>query len=189
MKNKFNFIERAAKLFFCLAILAIAFNSCKDAFDYELPDSNSKVDTILPTANFSYASTLDDFKTVKFGNLSFESITYAWDFGGGNTSTEQDPTFTFAGEGTFPVTLTASDGRGVSDMITIDVVVVEGPFQPIILEPGFEDNSLPDGTGDGRDSWRANSWNTIFGISSSPVTFGSQAAKMEVSSARGGYQV
>ena len=188
MKNKFNFIERATKLFFCLAIIAIVFNSCKDAFDYDLPEANSKADTNLPTANFSYASTLDDFKTVKFGNLSFESIKYAWDFGGGNTSTEKDPTFTFAGEGTYPVTLTASDGRGESDAITIDVIVMEGPFQPIILEPDFEDNSLPDGTGDGRDSWRNSDLGGVIQITGSPVTFGDQGAKLPDDQTRIGYQ-
>lgn len=188
MKNKFNFIERATKMFFCLAIIAIAFNSCKDAFDYDLPEANSIADTILPTANFSYASTLDDFKTIKFGNLSFESINYSWDFGGGNTSTEQDPTFTFAGEGTYPVSLTASDGRGESNSITIDVVVVEGPFQPVIVEPGFEDNTLPDGTGDGRDSWRNNDLGGVIQITGDPVTFGDQGAKMPDDQSRVGYQ-
>ncbi len=187
MKNKFDFFERATKLFFCITIIAIMFNSCQDAFEYDLPDTNSKEDLIGPTANFSYASTLEDFRTIKFSDLSLEATTFLWDFGGGETSTEQDPTFTFAGEGTFPVTLTSSDGRGASDMITIDVMVVEGPFQPIIVEPGFEDFALPDGTGSGRDSWRA-SWATIFGISTSPVTFGDQAAKLEASNARGGYQ-
>ena len=187
MKNKY--IKRATKLFLFLTILVFTINSCQKAFEFDLPDTNSKPDTVLPSANFSYASTLEDFKTIKFTNLSVESTTYSWDFGGGNTSSEQDPTFTFdAGEGVYPVSLTASDGRGESDVITVEVMVVEGPFQPIILEPGFEDNSLPDGSGDGRDSWRANSWNTIFGISTSPVTFGSQAAKLEASSARGGYQ-
>ena len=188
MKNKFNFIERATKLFFCLAIIAIVFNSCKDAFDYDLPEANSKVDTNLPTANFSYASSIDDFKTIKFGNLSFESITYAWDFGGGNTSTEQDPSFTFAAEGTYPVTLTASDGRGESNSITIDVEVVEGPFQPVIVEPGFEDNTLPDGTGDGRDSWRKSELGGVIQITGSPVTFGDQGAKMPDDQTRVGYQ-
>ena len=188
MKNKFDLIKRATKLFFCLTIIAIAFNSCQDAFDFDLPEANSQEDLIGPTANFSYAATLEDFKTIRFSDLSSESTTYLWDFGGGETSSEQDPIFTFAGEGVFPVTLTSSDARGASDMITIDVMVVQGPFQPIILEAGFEDGALPDGSGDGRDSWRANSWNTIFGISQSPVTFGSQAAKLEASNARGGYQ-
>ncbi len=185
--NNINFFQRAFRLFLCIAV-ALSLNACKDAFKFDLPEANSKADTILPSANFSYASTQDDFKTIKFNNLSFEATTFQWDFGGGNTSDEKDPTFTFTGEGTFPVTLTASDARSASSTTTIEVMVVEGPFQPIILEAGFEDNSLPDGSGDGRDSWRANSWNTIFGISSSPVTFGSQAAKLEASNARGGYQ-
>ncbi len=163
--------------------------SCQKAFDYELPDANSKPDTIFPSANFSYASTLEDFKTIKFSNLSFESTTYLWDFGGGNTSSEQDPTFTFdAGEGTYPVTLTASDARGVSDMITIDVMVVEGPFQPIILEPGFEDGTLPDGSGDGRDSWRKSELGGVIQITGDPVTFGDQGAKLPADQTRIGYQ-
>ncbi len=188
MKNKFNNIKKATKLLFCLTILTIVSYSCKDAFEYDLPDSNSKADTILPTANFSYASTLDDFKTIKFTNLSVESTTYAWDFGGGNTSSEVDPEFTFAGEGVFSVTLTSSDGRGVSDAITMDVNVVEGPFQPIILEPGFEDNSLPDGSGDGRDSWRNNDLGGVIQITGSPVTFGDQGAKLPDDQTRIGYQ-
>ena len=188
MKNKFNFIKRATKLFFCLAVIALVMNSCEDSFKYDLPDTNSKADTILPGANFSYASTLEDFKTIKFTNLSIEATTYAWDFGGGGTSSEVDPTYTFPGEGTFPVTLTASDGRGVTESITINVEVVEGPFQPIIVEPGFEDNTLPSGDGDGRDSWRKSELGGVIQITSSPVTFGSQGAKLPDDQSRIGYQ-
>jgi len=187
MKNKF--IKKAIRSFLCLTIIAFTLNSCQKAFEFDLPESNSKPDTILPTANFSYASTLEDFKTIKFTNLSVESTTYEWDFGGGNASSEQDPTFTFdAGEGTYPVTLTASDGRGESSTITIDVIVVEGPFQPIILEPGFEDNTLPDGSGDGRDSWRNNDLGGVIQITGSPVTFGDQGAKLPDDQSRIGYQ-
>ena len=188
MKNKFNYIKGASKLFFCLAVIAMVLHSCQDSFKYDLPDTNSKVDTILPNANFSYASTLEDFKTIKFTNLSIESINYEWDFGGGNTSTDVDPTYTFPGEGTYPVTLTASDGRGVSESITIDVEVVEGPFQPIILEPGFEDNTLPAGGGDGRDSWRKSELGGVIQITGSPVTFGDQGAKLPDDQSRVGYQ-
>ena len=188
MENKFNFINRTIILFFCLAITAITFNSCHDAFDFDLPESNSIADTNLPVANFSFASTAEDFKTVKFNNLSFESTTFVWDFGGGNTSNEQDPTFIFdAGEGIYPVTLTASDGRGETSVITIQVQVVEGPFQPIIQEAGFEDKTLPDGSGDGRDSWRT-SIGGVIQITGSPVTFGDQGAKLPVEQDRVGYQ-
>ena len=188
MKNKNKLIRIAAKLFLCCA-LALFANSCKKAFEFDLPEANSKEDTVFPTANFSYAATLEDFRTIKFNNLSFESTIFSWDFGGGNTSNEKDPIFTFeAGEGTYPVTLTASDANGVSDAITIDVIVVEGPFQPIILEPGFEDNSLPDGTGDGRDSWRNNDLGGVIQITGSPVTFGDQGAKLPPGPDRIGYQ-
>lgn len=187
MKNKY--IKRATRLFLCLTIITFTFTNCEKAFEFELPESNSKPDTILPTANFSYASTLEDFKTIKFTNLSVESTTYEWDFGGGKTSTEQDPTFTFdGGEGTYPVTLTASDGRGESNVTTIEVMVVEGPFQPIILEPGFEDNTLPDGSGDGRDSWRNSDVGGVIQITGSPVTYGDQGAKLPSDQTRVGYQ-
>lgn len=187
MKKKINFLGRVTKLFLCFTV-ALLLNSCEDYFKFDLPEANSKPDKILPTANFSYAAKSDDFTTIQFNNLSFEATTFLWDFGGGATSTEKDPDFTFAtGEGTYPVTLIASDAKGAADTITTDVKVVKGPYQPVILEAGFEDNSEPDGTGDGRDSWRV-SWATIFGISASPVTFGKQAAKLEATSARAGYQ-
>ncbi len=187
MQNKFNFIKTTI-LVFCLALTTIVFNSCQKAFEFDLPESNSIPDTNLPSANFSYASTAEDFKTVKFNNLSFESTTFAWDFGGGNTSSEQDPVYTFeAGEGTYPVTLTASDGRGETSVITMQVQVVEGPFQPIIQEPGFEDKTLPDGSGDGRDSWRT-SIGGVIQITGSPVTFGDQGAKLPADETRVGYQ-
>ncbi len=188
MKNIIKLNRIAAKLFLYLAV-ALFVSSCEKAFEFDLPDANSKADTIFPKANFSYASTIEDFRTIKFNNLSTEATRFEWDFGGGNTSNEKDPTFTFdAGEGTYPVTLTASDANGVSDAITIDVMVVEGPFQPIILEPGFEDNSLPDGTGDGRDSWRNNDLGGVIQITGSPVTFGSQGAKLPPGPDRIGYQ-
>ena len=65
--------------------------------------------------------------------------------------------------------------------------MVKGPFKPIILEPGFEDNTLPDGSGDGRDSWRT-SIDGVIQITGSPVTFGSQGAKLPNDQSRVGYQ-
>ena len=142
-KDKYTY-RKAMRIFLCFSMVFL-FNNC-DKFEFDLPESNSIPDTVFPTANFSYASTLEDFKTIKFTNLSAESINYAWDFGAGNTSTEKDPIFTFeAGEGTYPVTLTASDGNGVSGTVTIEVMVVEGPFQPIILETEKEGLLIPQG--------------------------------------------
>ena len=157
----------------------------------DLPGANSKEDTIPPEAGFSYSSDIDDFRTIRFTNLSTEATDFLWNFGGDNTSTEEHPTFVFeAGEGTYSVSLTASDKLGATNTYTQDVLVEEGPFQPVILEAGFEDNELPDGTGDGRDSWRNNDLGGVIQITSSPVVNGSQGAKLtgSVSDQRIGYQ-
>lgn len=188
MKKDNYLYRKAMRIFLCFSMVLLI-SSCAELFEVELPEANSIADTVFPTANFSYASTLEDFRTIKFTNLSAEAINYAWDFGGGNTSDAKDPLFTFeAGEGTYPVTLTASDGNGVTNSITIDVNVVEGPFQPIILEAGFEDNALPDGSGDGRDSWRNSDLGGVIQITGSPVQFGSQGAKLPNDQSRIGYQ-
>ncbi len=187
MKNLIN-ISQCTTFLGWFILATILFVGCQNEFDYELPDANSKEDVIFPTANFSYASAIDDFKKIKFTNLSFEAIAYQWDFGSGNTSTEKDPTFTFADLGVYPVTLVATDGNGITGEVTINVIVEEGPFQPIILEAGFEDNTLPDGSGDGRDSWRNNAIGGVIQITGSPVTFGSQGAKLPAPQDRIGYQ-
>ena len=190
MKNRIKIFGKIVLPLAGLIAISVVVSCVGDElFRDELPDSNSKADTVLPEANFSYASSIDDFRTINFTNLSNESTIFLWDFGNGNTSEEQDPTFTFEnGEGTYAVSLTATDALGASNTITIDVIVVEGPFQPIILEPGFEDNTLPDGGGDGRDSWRNNDLGGVIQITGSPVTFGDQGAKLPPEQDRIGYQ-
>nr|WP_321232030.1 PKD domain-containing protein [uncultured Psychroserpens sp.] len=187
MKNKINIFRKTTLLVvFFIATSLIVGCTLRD----DLPDANSKADTVPPEANFSYASDSDDFRTINFTNLSSEATTFAWDFGGGATSDMQDPSHTFeAGEGTYSVTLTASDELGAVNTITIDVMVVEGPFQPIILEAGFEDDTLPGGGGDGRDSWRNSDLGGVIQITGSPVTFGDQGAKLPLPAGdRIGYQ-
>lgn len=138
MKNKFIILSK--KITFLLILTAAGLvSSCDDYFAYDLPEANSKVDTILPNADFSYASIPGNFMQIKFTNLSSESLNYLWDFGTGETSTLVDPIFEFtAGEGIYPVTLTSSDANGESSTITIDVEVKMGPVAPTILGAGFE---------------------------------------------------
>nr|WP_298930232.1 PKD domain-containing protein [uncultured Allomuricauda sp.] len=191
MKYQVNIFKKTKLLLATLVVASIVASCVGDElFRDELPGANSKVDTVFPEANFSYASSSDDFRAINFTNLSTESLEYAWDFGDGNTSTDEDPSFTFSdGEGTYPVSLTATDGNGVSGTTSIDVIVVEGPFQPIIIEAGFEDDTLPTGGGDGRDSWRNNDLGGVIQITGSPVTFGDQGAKLPVPAGdRIGYQ-
>lgn len=125
MKNKLNIFNKAIKLMLCLSAIALMV-SCEEAFEYELPEAGSLPDNSLPVANFDYIPDAENFKKINFNNLSFESTKYEWDFGGGNTSTDKDPSYTFAdGEGTYPVKLTALDANNASNTVTIDVMVVD----------------------------------------------------------------
>ena len=74
-------------------------------------------------------------------------------------ATLQDPEliFSFPEPGDYSVSLTVTDNLGKSNTVekifTVNQAVPTIPV-PEISEPSFEENSLFDGTGDGRDSWR-----------------------------------
>ncbi|MEM1321661.1 MAG: PKD domain-containing protein [Bacteroidota bacterium] len=182
MNNRFNFIRSTGQLLLCSA-LVLLLHSCHDSFDFELPEANSKLDTVLPSADFSYISNADDFTLVEFTNLSFESTQYQWDFGGGNTSTEVDPSFKFSGEGTFPVTLTATDANGASDQVMIEVVVenIFVAITPSIVNGDFEDgqndwkfSSFTDGTTSPFNSSSDGSWLDYDGADTGAKTGGAK---------------
>jgi len=176
MKNKKNIFKKIT-LAFVGIVVSFAFHSCvgSDAFRDDLPDAGSQEDTEFPSANFDYTADQDDFTVINFTDLSSEASTFSWDFGGGATSSERDPSHTFsAGEGTYPVTLTASDSNGVTSTITIDVVVVDE------LVAAFQ---CPDFLCDPRTPWGGGRGTSTFSGSSSPTPpEGNGAAKISSSS-------
>ncbi|WP_397447699.1 hypothetical protein [Polaribacter sp. R77954] len=117
------------------------------------------------------------------------------------TLQDQELIFSFPNPGIYTVGLTVTDNLGKSErtekLITINQAIPTIPV-PEIGEPSFEDNSLFDGSGDGRDSWRAPSssrWGSVFQINtdSNPVDApnlpdGRQAAKFPADGSRTGYQ-
>ena len=130
MKNQLNIFKNTVKLVLCVSVLFLSV-SCEEQFEFDLPEAGSIQDTNLPTADFAYIPNAVNFRIVEFNNLSTESIKYLWDFGEGITSTDKDPSHKFeAGEGTYPVSLTAIDGNEVSSTVTLDVEVVD-KFVPI----------------------------------------------------------
>ncbi|WKK66445.1 PKD domain-containing protein [Lutimonas zeaxanthinifaciens] len=167
--------------------MAITFSmfSCSD---FELPEAGSIPDLTPPEAKFGAVVSPENNLTINFANLSTSATDYMWDFGDGNTSTDVDASNTYADIGQYTVTLTASDKLGATST-TSQIVVVEEQkaILPVIQEPGFEDGTLPDGSGDGRDSWR-NDLGGVIQITSSPVYSGEQAAKFPSAGDRVGYQ-
>lgn len=183
--NKNNIFLKALTLVVMTSLLA----SCD--FEFDLPEAGSLPDETPPEASFAATQSAEDFLRYDFANLSVSATTYAWEFGDGNSSTDLDPVNTFPAEGTYTVRLTVSDNLGVSDTFEMSVEVIEPEepeaIVPVILEASFEDNSLPDGTGDGRDSWR-NDFGGVIQITSSPVQDGSQASKYPSAGDRAAYQ-
>lgn len=113
------------------------------------------------------------------------------------TLQDQELIFEFPNPGTYTVSLTVTDNLGKSDIvekaITVNQAVPTIPV-PEIGEPGFEDGTLFDGTGDGRDSWRAPSstlWGSVFQINTKTagtLPEGTQASKFPADGTRTGYQ-
>lgn len=136
-----------------LAIVALA--ACD--FEYDIAEAGSIEDLTPPTASFSASQSDSNFLLYNFANESVSATTYSWDFGDGNTSTETDPSNTYPAEGTYTVSLTASDALGASSTYTMDITVVEPEepeaITPVLGAPDFEDgvdaNCL-----DSRDCWR-----------------------------------
>lgn len=76
------------------------------------------VGELLPAAPVTEFSYEVQGLTVSFTDLSSDNnndiVSYAWDFGDETTSTEQNPTHTFASDSGYEVSLTATDSRGES---------------------------------------------------------------------------
>ena len=63
----------------------------------------------MPVADFDYSANNNFAPTkITFTNYSVNSDTYLWDFGDGNSSSEQDPEHIYTQEGNYFVSLTAS---------------------------------------------------------------------------------
>ena len=90
--------------------------------------------TVTPTptvplvANFTANVTEGEAPlAVRFTDTSTGEIeTWAWDFGDGNTSTEQNPVHTYESTGNYSVTLNASNAYGTSTLTKPDYIRVTG---------------------------------------------------------------
>lgn len=118
------------------------------------------------------------------------------------TLQDRELIFSFPGPGDYSVALMVTDNLGKSETTVRKVTITQAvPTIPVpeIAEPSFEDNSLFDGTGDGRDSWKApnnTDWSPLGGGTtviqinsrSEGLPDGVQAAKFPADGARVAYQ-
>ncbi len=115
---------------FSMAILSLAMlTSCGD--DDE-PGGGTTTDA--PIASFQFAVDDLDFATVNFSNFSQNADTYAWEFGDGGTSSDENPTYTYAAGGDYTVSLTASSGDQSAS--TSKTVTITDPNEAAALLTG-----------------------------------------------------
>ncbi len=103
---------------------------------------NISIENKKPIADFTYTPQQPtDLDTITFADASNDPdgsiVSWLWDFGDGNTSTEQNPTHKYADNGTYVVKLTVTDDKGATSYTTkiIEVANVP-PTVAITYEPG-----------------------------------------------------
>ncbi len=122
--------------------------------DYTANDTLSKnydVNSLTITASFTADETIfcSVPATVTFTNTSTNALTYLWDFGDGNTSTDENPVNVYTVLGDYTVTLTATNGVCGSDVdIQIDYISIDpsNPCEYIMPTTGTVTETACDGT-------------------------------------------
>jgi PKD repeat protein len=129
MKMK-NLIKLQTQLGIMLIILSLGlFSACSNDDDDPAP---------APGASFQFEVNPDNTLEVTFKNYSANATSYAWDFGDNSgTSTEKDPTYTYADGGTYTVKLTAT-GEGGSAEHTKEVTVINPQAENLIKNGEFD---------------------------------------------------
>ncbi|MFP4664656.1 MAG: C25 family cysteine peptidase, partial [Bacteroidales bacterium] len=89
---------------------------------------------VPPVASFTASplSTCDGI--VDFTDESSYAESWAWDFGDGNTSTQQNPTHTYTADGTYTAELTVSNAYGTDTHTETNYITVDMPDAPVTTD-------------------------------------------------------
>ncbi len=125
-------------------------------------------ENIPPVANFSFSC---NELSCDFTDSSSDSdgsiVSWNWEFGDGGTSTDQNPSHTFAADGDYDVTLLVTDNEGATDSVT-QAVSVTGPAANIPPTASFtyactDLTCTFDGSGSSDSDGTISSYDWVFG--------------------------
>ena len=87
-----------------------------------------------PVANFSANPTSTCSGVVQFTDMSSYSPTsWLWDFGDGQTSTTQNPQYTYTSNGTYTISLTVTNGIGSDQITNTNYITINMPIAPTVM--------------------------------------------------------
>ena len=107
---------------------------CTDSNGCSTSDTTIIFESAAITSDFT--STTDQFDATFSDASTGNATTYSWDFGDGASSTDANPTHTYATEGNFTVCLTVTNVDGCSDVVCDTVTIIAS----VIAENSFGSN-------------------------------------------------
>lgn len=102
------------------------------------------VEVIMPTLKFKpdFPVVTIEHPEITFTNLTKDALTYSWDFGDGQHSTEMNPTIRYSEIKKYPVVLTATSEFNCTDNVQMEVEVI--PVQFFIPNAFRPDSDIPE---------------------------------------------
>lgn len=149
----------ASKNSYTVTLTASDNNNVSDEF-------SNTLDVGFPKAGYTFVV---DRATATFTNTSDNANSFVWDFGDGETSTEENPVHLYGAKGDYTVKLKAIDGT--DEDIYEESIFVPGKFLPVFIAPSFEIDSY-------RSDW---DWNGASGSGAPTPPDGGRGCKIKSS--------
>ena len=89
--------------------------------------SSDEIDRAIFPLSVDIFYSVDD-KQVAFQGLTHSASSWSWDFGDGETSTEQNPVHVYESGGFYTAILTATDGSGNTEMAEVQLAIALTPY-------------------------------------------------------------
>ena len=100
-------------------------------YSFQIPDT-----TVPPIAKFVANKTISCISEIQFNDLSVNNPTsWLWDFGDGQSSTDQNPIHNYSANGTYTVSLTSSNSNGDNQIVKSNYITINIPASPTAI-PG-----------------------------------------------------